>query len=94
MKLPLGYRYASAYAGIRKKSKDDLGLIVSDSAGFGRRRVHEEPRTGRAGSTRAAAPEDFARYRARASWSTRATPTAPHAQATRSRWPPPVRLPN
>ncbi len=27
--LPLGYRYASTYAGIRKVQKDDLGLIVS-----------------------------------------------------------------
>ncbi len=32
MKLPLGYRYASVYAGIRKKSADDLTLIVSDAA--------------------------------------------------------------
>lgn len=31
MKLPLGYRYASIYAGIRKEKKDDLALIVSDS---------------------------------------------------------------
>lgn len=30
MKLPLGYRYATAYAGIRKIEKDDVGLIVSD----------------------------------------------------------------
>ena len=30
MKLPLGYRYAAAYAGIRKVEKDDVGLIVSD----------------------------------------------------------------
>ncbi len=29
MKLPLGYRYAAAYAGIRKVRKDDVGLIVS-----------------------------------------------------------------
>ncbi len=29
MKLPLGYRYASTYAGIRKEKKDDLALIVS-----------------------------------------------------------------
>jgi glutamate N-acetyltransferase/amino-acid N-acetyltransferase len=28
--LPLGFRYASAYAGIRKAAKDDLALIVSD----------------------------------------------------------------
>jgi len=27
--LPLGYRYAATYAGIRKTEKDDLGLIVS-----------------------------------------------------------------
>jgi len=27
--LPLGYRYASIYAGIRKDSRDDLALIVS-----------------------------------------------------------------
>jgi glutamate N-acetyltransferase/amino-acid N-acetyltransferase len=30
MKLPKGYRYASAYAGIRYQRKDDLALIVSD----------------------------------------------------------------
>lgn len=30
MTLPLGYRYASLYAGIRKTQKDDLSLIVSD----------------------------------------------------------------
>ena len=33
MKLPLGFRYSSLYAGIRKRAngieKDDLGLIVS-----------------------------------------------------------------
>jgi glutamate N-acetyltransferase / amino-acid N-acetyltransferase len=27
--LPLGYKYATAYAGIRKQGKDDLSLIVS-----------------------------------------------------------------
>lgn len=31
MKLPLGYRYAAAYAGIRKLQKDDVGLIVSET---------------------------------------------------------------
>ncbi|MBM3811798.1 MAG: bifunctional glutamate N-acetyltransferase/amino-acid acetyltransferase ArgJ [Acidimicrobiia bacterium] len=30
MIFPLGYRYASTYAGIRKVKKDDLALIVSD----------------------------------------------------------------
>ena len=30
MNLPLGYRYAAAYAGIRKDKRDDVGLIVSD----------------------------------------------------------------
>ncbi len=30
MNLPLGYRYASTYAGIRKQAKDDLAIIVSD----------------------------------------------------------------
>ena len=29
MDLPLGYRYAATYAGIRQDEKDDLGLIVS-----------------------------------------------------------------
>ncbi len=29
MELPLGYRYAATYAGIRQVKKDDLGLIVS-----------------------------------------------------------------
>jgi glutamate N-acetyltransferase/amino-acid N-acetyltransferase len=30
MKGPIGFRYASTYAGIRKVAKDDLALIVSD----------------------------------------------------------------
>jgi glutamate N-acetyltransferase / amino-acid N-acetyltransferase len=30
MMLPLGYRYAATYAGIRKQERDDIGLIVSD----------------------------------------------------------------
>jgi glutamate N-acetyltransferase / amino-acid N-acetyltransferase len=30
LKLPLGYRYASTYAGIRKVEKDDIALIVPD----------------------------------------------------------------
>ena len=29
MTLPLGYRYAALYAGIRKQERDDLALIVS-----------------------------------------------------------------
>lgn len=32
MKLPLGYRYSALYAGIRKVTKADLALIVSDRA--------------------------------------------------------------
>ncbi len=31
MTLPKGFRYASTYAGIRKKRKDDLALIVSEN---------------------------------------------------------------
>ncbi len=31
MKLPLGFRYSAAFAGIRKVMKDDLALIVSDT---------------------------------------------------------------
>ena len=31
MNLPLGYRYAAAYAGIRKQQKDDIALIVPDT---------------------------------------------------------------
>lgn len=31
MKLPLGFKYAAAHAGIRKVEKDDLALIVPDS---------------------------------------------------------------
>jgi glutamate N-acetyltransferase/amino-acid N-acetyltransferase len=31
LKLPLGYRYAATYAGIRKVNKEDLALIVSDT---------------------------------------------------------------
>jgi glutamate N-acetyltransferase/amino-acid N-acetyltransferase len=30
MSLPIGFRFASTYAGIRKVAKDDLALIVSD----------------------------------------------------------------
>ncbi len=30
MRFPLGYRFAATYAGIRKDSREDLGLIVSD----------------------------------------------------------------
>jgi glutamate N-acetyltransferase / amino-acid N-acetyltransferase len=32
LKLPLGYRYASACAGIRSTEEDDIGLIASDKA--------------------------------------------------------------
>ena len=35
MKLPLGYRYSAVYAGIRKVTKDDLALIVSDTLASG-----------------------------------------------------------
>ena len=48
MKLPLGYRYAATYAGIRKNKKDDLGLIVSETpasaaAVFTQNRVQAAP---------------------------------------------------
>jgi glutamate N-acetyltransferase/amino-acid N-acetyltransferase len=35
LNLPLGYAYASTYAGIRQAEKDDLGLIVSGLAARG-----------------------------------------------------------
>ncbi|HEY2845389.1 MAG TPA: bifunctional glutamate N-acetyltransferase/amino-acid acetyltransferase ArgJ [Bryobacteraceae bacterium] len=35
MSLPAGFRYAAAYAGIRKVAKDDLALIVSDTPASG-----------------------------------------------------------
>ena len=35
MKLPLGYRYAAAYAGIRKDQRNDVGLIVSEPVAQG-----------------------------------------------------------
>jgi glutamate N-acetyltransferase / amino-acid N-acetyltransferase len=35
LNLPLGYRYASVYAGIRKQEKDDLALIVADKPAQG-----------------------------------------------------------
>jgi glutamate N-acetyltransferase/amino-acid N-acetyltransferase len=59
MTLPLGFRYAALYAGIRKVAKDDLALIVSDtpaSAGavFTKNRV-------------VAAPVEVARHNLRAS---------------------------
>jgi glutamate N-acetyltransferase/amino-acid N-acetyltransferase len=48
LKLPLGYRYASLYAGIRKVAKDDLALIVSENpanaaAVFTQNRVQAAP---------------------------------------------------
>lgn len=48
MTLPLGYRYAAAWAGIRKVEKDDLALIVSDTpaaaaAVFTQNRVQAAP---------------------------------------------------
>lgn len=48
MRLPVGFRYASSYAGIRKEKKDDLALIVSESpasaaAMFTRNRVQAAP---------------------------------------------------
>ena len=48
MKLPVGFRYAAVYAGIRKVAKDDVALIVSDTeasaAGvFTRNRVVASP---------------------------------------------------
>jgi len=49
LKLPLGYRFAATYAGIRKNSSnEDLGLIVSDTpasaaAVFTRNRVQAAP---------------------------------------------------
>jgi glutamate N-acetyltransferase/amino-acid N-acetyltransferase len=48
LNLPLGFRYAAAYAGIRKVKRDDLGLIVSDSpaaaaAVFTQNRVQAAP---------------------------------------------------
>ena len=59
--LPLGYRYAATYAGIRQVEKDDLALIVSGAAGRGRRRVHAESRAGRAGEAVPPPSEGFAR---------------------------------
>jgi glutamate N-acetyltransferase/amino-acid N-acetyltransferase len=48
VKLPLGYRYSAAYAGIRKVQKDDLALIVpgipaSAAAVFTQNRVQAAP---------------------------------------------------
>ena len=48
MDLPLGYRYAATYAGIRQTEKDDLGLIVSGlpaaaAAVFTQNRVQAAP---------------------------------------------------
>jgi len=48
VKLPVGYRYASGYAGIRKEKRDDLALIFSDrpasaAAIFTRNQVQAAP---------------------------------------------------
>jgi glutamate N-acetyltransferase/amino-acid N-acetyltransferase len=34
MNLPLGYRYAATYAGLRKQEKEDLALIVADPCAY------------------------------------------------------------
>lgn len=48
MKVPLGYRFAATYAGIRSDSREDVGLIVSDApasaaAVFTQNRVQAAP---------------------------------------------------
>jgi glutamate N-acetyltransferase/amino-acid N-acetyltransferase len=48
VKLPVGFRYASGYAGIRKEKRDDLALILSErpasaAAVFTRNRVQASP---------------------------------------------------
>jgi glutamate N-acetyltransferase / amino-acid N-acetyltransferase len=48
VRTPLGYRYASSFAGIRKEKKDDLALILSErpasaAAVFTRNRVQAAP---------------------------------------------------
>jgi glutamate N-acetyltransferase/amino-acid N-acetyltransferase len=48
LKTPVGFRYASTYAGIRKEKKDDLALIISETpasaaAMFTRNRVPAAP---------------------------------------------------
>jgi glutamate N-acetyltransferase / amino-acid N-acetyltransferase len=48
LKLPLGYRFAATYAGIRTDSREDVGLIVSDApasaaAVFTQNRVQAAP---------------------------------------------------
>jgi glutamate N-acetyltransferase/amino-acid N-acetyltransferase len=48
VEIPLGYRFAATYAGIRKSRKDDLALIVSDrpaaaAAVFTQNRVQAAP---------------------------------------------------
>ena len=81
MKLPLGYRYAATYAGIRKENKDDLALIVSDAPASAAALFHHQPRAGRAGSAGAQASRGIARQGERDSGRTRETPTAPRAPA-------------
>ena len=46
--LPLGYRYAATYAGIRQAEKDDLGLIVSGLPAAAAGVFYAESRAGRA----------------------------------------------
>lgn len=48
MRFPLGYRFAATYAGIRRDSREDLGLIISDqpasaAAVFTTNRVQASP---------------------------------------------------
>jgi len=48
LRLPLGYRFAATYAGIRKVNKEDVGLIVSDkpasaAAVFTQNRIQAAP---------------------------------------------------
>jgi methionyl-tRNA formyltransferase len=66
--LPLGYRYAATYAGIRQAEKDDLGSDRLRPAGRRRRRIHPKPRAGRAGQALPPPSGRLARRGGRQSW--------------------------
>ena len=62
--VPRGFKYAATHCGL-KKTRLDLGILVSDDARSGRGRLYDEPGGRRSGRRIARAPPQIARLGAR-----------------------------
>ncbi len=65
MNLPMGFRFAATYAGIRKVAKDDVALIVSDRPAVAAAVFTQEFSGRRAGGDLPPKLEDVSRHRSR-----------------------------